>query len=168
MTKDLGYYASDRDGFFDGLVEQYGSTLQGIHIDDKFVMLSSIFAFHLIGEGGTMQDAWECFDPDSDSDRAVFDILNGLESLNADTQFGFAEALLAQVRETYRQQQSFYKQLAKAGVEDPLAAEVAVILASGGERTQSQCELVSQAWEQVFKTDKRLAARMDQAMGVEG
>jgi hypothetical protein len=163
----LGYQGATGD-FFENLQERYGSTLQRIHVDDKFVILSSIFAYHLIGEGGTMEDAWQLYDPDNDSNPAVFEILNGLEEFDPDRQFAFALAVLNQVRESYRLQVQFQKQLENAGVQPSLAQEVSVILANGGDRTQAQCELVSEAWEQVFKTDKRLAARMDAAMGVEG
>lgn len=161
----LGYQGATGD-FFENLQERYGATLQKIHVDDKFVILSSIFAYHLIGEGGTMEDAWQLYDPGNDSNPAVFEILNGLEEFDPDRQFAFALAVLEQVRESYRLQKEFKRQLCNAGVEEGLAEDVAVILAEGGDRTQAQCELVSQAWEQVFKTDERLAQRMDAAMGV--
>lgn len=163
----LGYQGATGD-FFDKLQERYGATLEKLHVDDKFVILSSIFAYHLIGEGGTMEDAWQLYDPDNDSNPAVFEILNGLEEFDADRQFAFALAVMNQVRESYRQQLQFQKQLENAGVRPGLAQEVSVILANGGDRTQAQCELVSQAWEIAVKANRNLAARMDAAMGVEG
>ncbi|MBD1995076.1 hypothetical protein H6G00_00335 [Leptolyngbya sp. FACHB-541] len=163
--KDLGHYASDRDGFFNGLTESYGSKLEGLHVDEKLLLLLSIFTYHLSSDEETMDAIWK---PGSESDRApeLFNILKGLEPLDADIHFGFAEALLNQVRESYRLHKSFFRQLFKAGIEEELASQVASILADGGDRTQAECELVSQAWEQVFKVDERLAKRMDAAMGV--
>jgi hypothetical protein len=42
MSKPVGYYASDRDGFFDDLVDRYGNQLQRVSITDKLFMISAI------------------------------------------------------------------------------------------------------------------------------
>ncbi|MBD2054499.1 hypothetical protein H6F88_00345 [Oculatella sp. FACHB-28] len=113
-----------------------------------------------------MEDVWQ---PDLDSPRSIeiFGILKGLEEFEPFRQFAFAEALLNQVKSCYRLHQQFLKQLTKAGIEEALAAQVAAILASGGDRTEAECELVSEAWEQVSKVDEGLAKRIEQAMGQE-
>ncbi|NJL41422.1 MAG: hypothetical protein HC899_35490 [Leptolyngbyaceae cyanobacterium SM1_4_3] len=161
----LGFQGATGD-FFDSLQEEFGATLQGIHVDEKLAMLSAITFSHACGE--SMSDAIRklTIDSDTPSQQRVFRILDGLEEFDGDRQLAFCAALLAQVQESYRLHQQFLRQLTKAGVEEGLASDVATILANGGERTQAECELVSQAWEQVFKVDKKLANRMDAAMGV--
>ncbi|MBD1871835.1 hypothetical protein H6F95_31930 [Cyanobacteria bacterium FACHB-471] len=158
----LGYNGLSGD-FFDNLQERYGARLEALNVDEKLLLLTSIFAYHLNSTGETMEDVWK---PDTDSPRSVemFDILKGLEEFDPFRQFDFAEALLNQVKECYRLHEQFLKQLTKAGVEEALAAQVAAILASGGARTEAECELVSEAWEQVSKVDERLAKRIEQAM----
>lgn len=164
-SESLGYQGATGD-FFDALQEEFGATLQGIHVDEKLAMLSAITFSHACGE--SMGDAIRRLtkDDDTPSQQRVFRILDGLEEYDSDRQLAFCAALLAQVQESYRQHTSFFKQLTKAGVEEELATQVAAILVNGGDRTQAECELVSEAWEQVFKVDERLAKRMDKVMGV--
>lgn len=159
----LGYQGLSTP-FFNDLQERYGPALEGIHIDDKLVILSSIPAYHLIGEGATMEDAWQLYDPDDDSNPVAFEILNELEELEPDRQFAFALALLNQVRESYRLHGQFTEQLINAGVEEELAEEVAGVIAAGGDRTDEQIALVSKAWGRIVEADPQLAHRIEAIM----
>lgn len=161
----LGYQGATGD-FFESLQEEFGATLHGIHVDEKLAMLSAITFSHACGE--SMGDAIRKLTTDSDtpSQQRVFRILDGLEEFDGDRQLAFCAALLAQVQESYRLHQQFLRQLTKAGVEEGLATQVAAILVSGGDRTQAQCELVSEAWEIAVKANRHLAQQMDAAMGV--
>ncbi|MBD1995121.1 hypothetical protein H6G00_00565 [Leptolyngbya sp. FACHB-541] len=161
----LGYQGATGE-FFDTLQELYGIRLEALNVDEKLLLLTGLFAYHLNSTGETMEDVWK---PDSNSPRSIeiFGILKGLEEFEPFRQFAFAEALLNQVKSSYRLHQQFLKQLTKAGVEEALAAQVAAILASGGDRTEAECELVSEVWAQVSQVDERLAKRIEQAMGQE-
>ncbi|MBD2054794.1 hypothetical protein H6F88_01935 [Oculatella sp. FACHB-28] len=160
----LGYQGATGD-FFDDLQERYGATLQGIHIDEKLMMLANIFYSHMIG--GTAEDALSILDDGNDTPEHIVSILNGLEEFDPDCQFAFCAAVLAQVQESYRLHKQFTKQLTNAGVEDLLAEEVAGVIAAGGERTDEQIALVSQAWGQVVESNPQLANRIELIMTAE-
>lgn len=159
----LGYQGATGD-FFEALQERYGSTLQGMHIDEKFLMITAINAMHY--DGGDMKDVLDVINSRWEASQETTNILLALEDFDPDRQFAFCLALQEQVRAQYKEQKQFKAQLSKAGVEETLAEQVASILAEGGDRTQAQCELVSKAWEIVNQSDSRLAKRMDEAMGV--
>ncbi|MBD1871233.1 hypothetical protein H6F95_28790 [Cyanobacteria bacterium FACHB-471] len=161
MAKDLGYYV-DRDAFFDSLVDQYGNQLQRINITEKLFMISAIAAMHFMD--GSMADALGILGDSKDTPQEIRDILLKLEPMDYSAQFGFMESLLAQSKEQYRLQIEFLRQLASAGISDDLAEEVSCIIAAGGERTDEQIALVSQAWGQVVESNPRLANRIEMMM----
>ncbi|MBD2057892.1 hypothetical protein H6F88_18015 [Oculatella sp. FACHB-28] len=165
MTKPTTYYASDRDGFFDGLVEQYGNQLQKIDINEKLFMISAIAAMHFMD--GCMGDALSILDDGEDAPQEIRDILYSLEQMDYSAQFGFMEALLAQSKEQYRLQVEFLRQISNAGVSADLAEEVSCIIAAGGERTDEQIAVVSQAWGQIVGADPMLAERIELLMTAE-
>lgn len=164
----LGYQGAS-NAFFDRLQMNYGATLEKIHIDDKLVMLAAIPAYHLIGEGGTMEDGWQSVDPDDDSSPVVREILSFLEGCDPDEQWAFAIALQHQVREQFKLQKSFKTQLVNAGVDSYLAEDVSQILAGGGIPNEAQQEQVFEAFEIIHNSefrDQKLIGRIDSIMGL--